>query len=112
MTPAEEMKLVFGAIQEYAKLNNLIAEEVVNIFNKGLLQFHNVPLISPLIEDSIPISIRKETIEKLREKKSDLQETLKWVPACERGKRDEILDEILEINEKLECQTRKVQNKG
>lgn len=111
MTPEEEMTLIFGAIEEYAKLNDLIAEEVIDIFNEGLLQFHNVPLISPLIEDSIPISIRKENIEKLREKKSDLQETLKWVPACERGKRDEILDEILEINKKLECESRKVQTK-
>jgi len=103
MTYAEEMKLVLGAILEYAKYNELDAIEIVDIFNKGVRSFSHPELVSPLIEnaDGVEAMSAVDKICVLQHQKEELRETLMYLPSCEKGTQDRILDQILEIDNAL-----------
>ena len=107
MTPNEEIALVQASILEYIKLNSLDAEDLIDIFNAGADTFAYPELVSPLLEiykskkepfKEVSVKVR---ISALKLQREELHETLRYLPSCEIGKQDKILDQILKVNQAL-----------
>jgi len=113
MTHAEEIKLVLGAICKYAKLNELNAIEIVDIFNEGVGNFSYPELISPLIDtaDGVKEIPLENKISTLQSQKRELKETLGYLPSCEKATQNKILDQILEIDNALTKLNQKLHDK-